>query len=43
MARGARQRPALDAGDLPPGERNPQTRELPAWTDDFSNLFRILT
>jgi SAM-dependent methyltransferase len=27
---------------LPPGELNPQTRELPAWTDDYSNLFRIL-
>ncbi|MEZ5993517.1 MAG: fused MFS/spermidine synthase [Planctomycetota bacterium] len=27
---------------LLPGELNPPTRELPAWTDDFSNLFRIL-
>jgi len=27
---------------LPPGELDPETRELPPWTDDFSNLFRIL-
>ena len=27
---------------LPEGEMDPATRELPPWTDDFSNLFRIL-
>lgn len=27
---------------LPPAPVDPPVRELPAWTDDFSNLFRIL-
>ncbi|MCB9895319.1 MAG: fused MFS/spermidine synthase [Planctomycetes bacterium] len=27
---------------LPEGELDPDARELPPWTDDFSNLFRIL-